>query len=246
MEDGERMSTAENLQISATTAIRTLELLQNTEKAKILAGFFKTGKGEYGEGDEFLGITVPESRKIAKKYTALPLSEIFLLLQNKIHECRLVALLILIEKFKSSGSLQQKEIVDFYLRNTKYINNWDLVDLSADKIIGAYLFDKDKTLIHQLTKSNNLWERRIAIISTFYFIKKNKFNETIQITELLLNDKHDLIHKAVGWMLREVGKRNKTVEEEFLKKHYKTMPRTMLRYAIEKFPEEERKEYLKK
>ncbi len=232
--------------MNAAHVIRTLKLLQNKEKAKILAGFFKTGKGEYGEGDIFLGISVPESRKIAKQYTFLQPSEILLLLQNKIHECRLVALLILVEKFKSSNSLQQKDIFDFYLTNTKYINNWDLVDLSADKIIGVHLFYKSKTILYQLAESNNFWERRIAIISTFYFIKKNKFDETIQIAELLLHDKHDLIHKAVGWMLREVGKRNKTVEEEFLKKHYKTMPRTMLRYAIEKFSKEERKEYLKK
>ncbi len=246
MENGETMRTAQDPQMTAATVMRTLELLQNKEKAKILAGFFKTGKGEYGEGDIFLGISVPESRKIAKQYTFLPPSEILLLLQNKIHECRLVALLILVEKFKSSDSLQQKEIIDFYLRNTKYINNWDLVDLSADKILGAHLFDKNKVILHQLAESNNLWERRIAIISTFHFIKKNKFDETLHIAELLLHDRHDLIHKAVGWMLREVGKRNKMVEEEFLKKHYKIMPRTMLRYAIEKFPEEERKEYLKK
>jgi len=245
MENGEKMN--------AAIVLRTLELLHNKEKAKVSAGFFKTGKGEYGEGDIFLGITVPESRKIAKRYSTIPLSEILLLLQNKIHECRLVALLILVEKFKTSNLLQQKEIVNFYLENTKHINNWDLVDLSADKIIGAYLFDrenskenKEKTFLLDLAKSNHLWERRISIISTFYFIKKNKFNETLRIAEILLHDKHDLIHKAVGWMLREIGKRNKTIEEEFLKKHYKTMPRTMLRYALERFPEEERKEYLKK
>ncbi len=239
--------------MNAAIVLRTLELLHNKEKAKVSAGFFKTGKGEYGEGDIFLGITVPESRKIAKRYSTIPLSEILLLLQNKIHECRLVALLILVEKFKTSNLLQQKEIVNFYLENTKHINNWDLVDLSADKIIGAYLFDrenskenKEKTFLLDLAKSNHLWERRISIISTFYFIKKNKFNETLRIAEILLHDKHDLIHKAVGWMLREIGKRNKTIEEEFLKKHYKTMPRTMLRYALERFPEEERKEYLKK
>jgi len=232
--------------MNADIVVRTLELLENKEKAEISAGFFKTGKREYAEGDVFLGISVAALRKIAKQYQTLPFSEILLLLQDKIHECRLVAVLILVEKFKSSDSLQQREIVDFYLKNTTHINNWDLVDLSADKIIGNYFFDKDKKILHQLAKSNSLWERRIAIVSTFYFIKNNKFNETLKIAELLLHDKHDLIHKAVGWMLREVGKKNKTVEGEFLKKHYKIMPRTMLRYAIEKFPEKERKQYLKK
>ncbi len=246
MENGKTMRTSEELGMNAASVIRTLELLQNKEKAKISAGFFKTGKGEYGEGDVFLGISVAALRKIAKQYQTLPFSEILLLLQEKIHECRLVAVLILVEKFKSSDSFQQKEIVDFYLKNTTHINNWDLVDLSADKIIGTYFFDKDKNLLHRLAKSKSIWDRRISIISTFYFIKNNKFNETQEIAELLLHDKHDLIHKAAGWMLREVGKRNKNIEEEFLKKHYKIMPRTMLRYAIEKFPEKERKQYLKK
>ncbi len=244
------MRTAVSFPMDAATIVRTLEILQNKEKAKVLAGFFKTGEGEYGEGDQFLGVTVPESRKIAKQYKSLPLPEILLLLQNPVHECRLVALLILVEKFQNTTTTQQKEIVDFYLKNTEYINSWDLVDLSADKIIGAYFFNEEENkrnkVLLSLTKSNDLWERRISIISTFYFIKKNRFDETLEIAEILLHDKHDLIHKAVGWMLREIGKRDKLVEEDFLKKQFKTMSRTTLRYAIERFPEEERKRYLDK
>ncbi len=215
----------------------------NPEKARILKTFFKTGKGEYGEGDSFLGITVPESRKIAIKYSHLSLSDINELLESKIHEERLVALLILVNNYKSS---QEKEnIFNFYLKNTKYINNWDLVDLSADKIVGDHLINKDKSILYNLAKSNNIWERRISIISTFHFIKNNQFDDTLKISKILLNDTHDLIHKAVGWMLREIGKRVQEVEEHFLKQHYKLMPRTMLRYAIEKFPEEKRNAYLK-
>ena len=223
-----------------------LQKLQNEEKAKILSRFFKTGKGQYGEGDVFLGITVPDQRKVAKKYTNINLQYLPNLLSNKIHENRLIALLILVEKFNTANEQNKKDIVNFYLKNTKYINNWDLVDLSADKILGAYLLEKDKSILYKLSKSNNLWERRIAIISTFYFIRNNKFEDTLKIAEILLNDKHDLIQKAVGWMLRELGKRNQNIEEEFLKKHYKKMPRTMLRYAIERFDENKKEFYLKK
>jgi 3-methyladenine DNA glycosylase AlkD len=223
-----------------------LKKLANREKAKILQRFFKTGQGEYGEGDVFLGITVPEQRKIAKKYSALPLKEIQKLLSGKIHEHRLTALLILVIKYKEAADNDKKEIVDFYIKNFRQINNWDLVDLSAEKILGDYLLERDKSLLYKLTKSKNLWERRIAIITTFQFIKNNRFNDTLMISEILLNDKHDLIHKAVGWMLREIGKRDQEVEEKFLQKHYRKMPRTMLRYAIEKFDEEKRQFYLKK
>ena len=218
----------------------------NPEKAKILSGFFKTGKGQYGYGDVFLGVKVPETRSVAKKFNSLSLKDLKKLLSSKIHEERLCALLILIDKYKQSDSKNKKIIVDFYLKNTKKVNNWDLVDLSADKILGNYLIGKDKSVLYRLLKSQNLWERRISIISTFAFIKNNKFDDTIKISEILLNDKHDLIHKAVGWMLREIGKRNVNSEKEFLDKHYKVMPRTMLRYAIEKFPEEERKRYMDK
>ena len=223
-----------------------LQKLANPKKAKILSGFFKTGKGQYGEGDIFLGITVPEQRKIAKKYTSLTLREIQELLSSDIHEHRLTALFVLIDKYKKSDSIGKKEIFEFYLNNTKKINNWDLIDLSAEKILGTYLLEKDKSILHTLAKSNNLWEKRIAILSTFQFIKNNKFEDTLKIAELLLDDNHDLIHKAVGWMLREIGKRNQAAEEQFLKKHCKEMPRTTLRYAIERFDENKRKLYLGK
>ena len=220
-----------------------LERLANKEKAVILQRFFKTGKGEYGHGDLFLGITVPEQRRIAKKYSRLSLDDLQSLLSSKIHEYRLTSLLILIEKYKN---VDKKEVVDFYLRNTKNINNWDLVDLSSHKILGNYLLNKDKNILYKLAKSDNLWERRISIIATYAFIKNNKFEDTLKISELLLKDKHDLIHKAVGWMLREVGKRNLNIEEEFLKKYYKKMPKTMLRYSIERFSNEKKRFYLKK
>lgn len=222
---------------------KEIRLKANPVKAKVYQRFFKTGKGQYGEGDIFLGITIPESRAIAKKYADLSFKEIQSLLKSKIHEERLIALLILVENYKK---LNEEKIVNFYLENTKYINNWDLVDLSADKIIGHYLFDKQKDILYQLAQSENLWERRIAIISTFHFIKNNQFNETLRIAEMLLKDKHDLIHKAVGWMLREIGKRDEKALERFLKINHKLMPRTMLRYAIEKFPDEKRFNYLKK
>jgi len=216
--------------------------LGNSEKAKILSRFFKTGKGEYGDGDVFLGIKVPEQRKVAKKYLNLSLEDIQKLLSSEVHEHRLTSLFILIDKYKKSDD--KKEIFDFYLKNTKKINNWDLVDLSAGNVLGNYLLEKDKSILYELAKSDNLWEKRIAIISTFAFIRDNKFEDTLKISELLLNDKHDLIHKAVGWMLREIGKRDQEVEEGFLKKYYKKMPRTMLRYSIEKFDEDKRKGYL--
>ncbi|MDD5178267.1 MAG: DNA alkylation repair protein [Candidatus Nanoarchaeia archaeon] len=218
--------------------------LRDQEKAKLLSGFFKTGEGQYGEGDIFLGITVPNQRELAKKYSDLDLEDIQKLLESKIHEERLIALLILIINYKKSED--KKEIFDFYLKNTKNINNWDLVDLSAPNIIGSYLIDKDKNILYKLAKSKNLWEKRIAIISTFAFIKENSFKDALEISKILIEDKHDLIHKAVGWMLREVGKKNQEAEEDFLKQHYKKMPRTMLRYSIEKFDEPKRKFYLAK
>ena len=221
---------------------KEIESKENPEKAKILQRFFKTKKGEYGEGDIFLGIIVPEQRKIAKNYKNLTLDNLQILLDSKIHEHRLIALIILVDQFKDN----KENIFNFYLKNTKNINNWDLVDLTADKIVGEYLRDKDKSILYELANSNNFWERRISIISTFNFIKNNQFEDTLKISEILLKDKQDLIHKAVGWMLRELGKRDLELEESFLKKHYKTMPRTTLRYAIERFEEEKRLSYLKK
>ena len=215
---------------------KDLQKLKNLKHAKLLSRFFKTGKGEYGEGDIFLGLNVPQLRIIAKKYPGLNLKE----------QEELVKMALSAEKYQKSDEKEKKEIFDFYLRNTKNINNWDLIDLSSNKILGDYLIDKNKSILYKLAKSKSLWEKRIAVIATFTFIANNKFSDTLKISEILLNDKHDLIHKAVGWMLREVGKRNLKVEEKFLKKHYKKMPRTMLRYAIEKFDENKRRFYLAK
>jgi 3-methyladenine DNA glycosylase AlkD len=225
---------------------KDLKKLANPEKAKLLQGYFKTGKGEYGEGDVFLGVTVPISRKIAIKFKSLTFLEITKLLQSKIHEERLIALLILVQKFSKADDKTKKEIYEFYLKNTKYINNWDLVDLSSHEIVGGYLINKNADILRKLAKSKNLWEKRIACISTFEFIRNNRLDVSLELAEMLLKDKHDLMHKAVGWMLREIGKRDLKTEIEFLNKHYKKMPRTMLRYAIEKFPEKQRLAYLKK
>lgn len=221
-----------------------LKKAANPIKAKTLERFFKTGKGEYGEGDIFLGVVVPKTREIAMKNKDLALEEVEKLLGSKVHEERLAALLLLVHNFQKGDEKTKEEIFEFYLKNTKKVNNWDLVDLSAPNIIGQYLINKDKSILYVLAKSDNLWERRISIISTYPFIKDNQFNDTTAVSEILLKDKHDLMHKAVGWMLREVGKRNLDFEEEFLRKNYKKMPRTMLRYAIEKFEEGKRRAYL--
>ncbi len=217
----------------------------NKQQAEILQRFFKTGPGEYGEGDIFYGLKVPVQRTVAHQFQNLPLNDLQILLKSKVHEERLIALLILVLKFKYADEAVREKLFKFYLKNSERINNWDLVDLSADKIVGAFLIDKDKSLLLKMAASSNLWERRIAMISTFYFIKNGIFEITFKVAELLLYDKHDLIHKAVGWMLREIGKRDLEPEEEFLKLHYKQMPRTMLRYAIERFPEAKRQAYLK-
>lgn len=223
-----------------------LRLQTNPAKAKLFARYFKTGKGEYGEGDRFLGLTVPQQRRIAKKYRDLPLRDIEKLLHSSIHEYRLTALFILTDQFKRANETERKKFYDIYLANTKYINNWDLIDLSARDIVGGYLINKPKerNILCKLAKSKSLWERRIAVLATFAFLRTNDFRDSFAIAEILLHDKHDLIHKAVGWMLREVGKRDQLVEEVFLKKHYQAMPRTMLRYAIERFPETKRRSYL--
>ena len=222
----------------------TLNRCQDKKKAKVLRGFFKTGIGEYAEGDLFLGVTVPVLRKLARQFKDIELKSAVELLRSSIHEERLLALLILILKYRGSGEKDKKEIYRIYLGNTRYINNWDLVDVTAKHIVGDFLRDKDKRALYELAGSDDLWNRRIAILSTFHFIENNQFDDTLKIAELLLSDEHDLIHKAAGWMLREVGKRNPEVEERFLKKHYKRMPRTMLRYAIERFPESKRRLYL--
>ncbi len=225
---------------------KDLRKLGNPKKAKMYQRFFKTGKGEYGEGDIFLGVTNPEQRAIAKKYSDLSMKELQKLLSDKIHEYRSTSLYILIDKYRKSDEAGKKEIFNFYLKNTKNINNWDLVDLSSYHILGDYLLERDKSILYKLAKSDNLWERRISIISTYKFIKNNLFEDALKISEMLLDDDHDLIHKAVGWMLREVGKKDLKTEEKFLKKHFRKMPRTMLRYSIEKFDEPKRKYYMRK
>jgi len=235
-----------------------LKKIADPKRAKLLQGYFKTGKGEYGEGDVFLGLTVPQAREIAIKYKALLFSEIKKLLESKFHEERLIALLILVHNFNSGEEKIREKIFEFYLKNTKYINNWDLVDLSAPEIVGTHLLGlrglvksnpssfATPYILIELAKSDNIWERRIAVISTFEFIRNNKFEESLGLAEMLLQDEHDLMHKAVGWMLREIGKRDLKTEIKFLDKHFQKMPRTMLRYAIEKFPEKLRQAYLKK
>ncbi len=225
---------------------KELQSKSSEEKAKIYQGFFKTGKGDYGERDVFIGLTVPEQRELAKKYVDLDFKDVKELLGNKIHEYRLTGFCILVYKFEKGDKEKQKQIFDFYLENINAANNWDLIDCIADKIIGKYLLDKDKEILYEFARSGNLWKKRIAIISTFEFIKNKKFEDTLKISGILLNDKHDLIHKAVGWMLREVGKRDLKAEEKFLKKYYKKMPRTMLRYAIERFDKKKKEFYLKK
>lgn len=227
--------------------IKEIKSRENKDKAKFLARFFKTGKGEYAEGDVFLGIMVPESRKIAEKFKDMPMNEVKSLLASRIHEHRLIALMILIEKYKKGAESEKRRIFDFYLKNSKSINNWDLVDLSAPQIVGNFLLERKKEgkILYSLARSKNIWEKRIAIVSTFAFIKNKQLEDTFKISEILLKDKHDLIHKAVGWMLREAGKRDIDKEREFLKSHCLIMPRTMLRYAIEKFDEKERKYFMK-
>ena len=222
-----------------------LHCLADKEKAKVLQRFFKTGPGEYGEGDRFLGIKVPELRKMAKAQESVGYGAVRGLLKSPIHEERFLALLILILKYSKGDETEKKKIYDFYLKHTPWVNNWDLVDVSAEHIVGAFLAQKDKAPLYRLARSDLLWERRIAIMATFHFIKKNAFSETLKIAGMLLFDKEDLIHKAVGWMLREVGKRDLETEEAFLRVHYKAMPRTMLRYAIERFPEPKRQRYIK-
>lgn len=219
--------------------------LGDGKRARVSQSFFKTGPGEYGEGDIFLGIRVPRLRKLAKEYQDIGLKETEALLQSGIHEERQLALFILIGSFLKASRSEQERIYELYIRNTAFINNWDLVDSSAEHIVGAFLMDRSAEPLFTLARSESLWDRRIAVVSTHHFIKRGRFSETLEISKRLLSDKEDLIHKAVGWMLREIGKRDLESEENFLKTYYRSMPRTMLRYAIEKFPESKRQAYLK-
>jgi len=221
-----------------------LHKLASPKLAKLALRFTKTGTGEYGEGDKFLGIRMPVLRAQSKEWSGTSVSEAFKLLTSPWHEERSCALLILVEKYQVASEAEKEKIYRHYLANTKFINNWDLVDCSAHLIVGPYLLNKSKAPLTKLVKSESLWERRIGILATFHYIKQNQFDQTLRIATLLLSDNEDLIHKAVGWMLRETGKRDLKTEVDFLKQHYHTMPRTMLRYAIEKFPETKRKKYL--
>ena len=207
--------------------------------------FFKTGPGEYGEGDRFRGIRVPVLRKLAREFKSLSLEETIKLLHSKWHEQRLLALLMMVNQFARADEVGKKEVYSAYLENMAWINNWDLVDTTCMHIVGGWLYPRKRTVLYDLAQSDVLWERRIAIIASFYFIKQGDFSDTLKLSRQLLNDSHDLMHKAVGWMLREVGKRDLKEEEQFLKEYYNDMPRTMLRYAIEKFPEDRRQAYLR-
>ena len=221
-----------------------LEGLSDPEHAMKLQGFFKTGKGEYGEGDIFIGVRVPDQRRIAKKYRNISLTDVLELLRSEIHEHRLTALFILTEQFNKGDEEARRRIVGLYLSNTAYVNNWDLVDSSAHKILGVWLVNKPRGVLYDLARSESLWERRISIISTFAFINRGDLVDALALAEALVDDGHDLIHKASGWVLREVGKKDQSVLEEFLLEHFKTMPRTMLRYAIERLPKERRSFYI--
>ncbi len=223
-----------------------LEKLANPQNATHMQRFFKTGPGQYGEGDRFLGIKIPELRKLAAEFKSLPLDDCRSLLQSEFHEERMLALFLLIRHYKKGNPDTKTTIYKMYMDNTRYIDNWDLVDSSAMHIVGHYLKDKDHEILIQMARAGDLWQRRIAVIATFTYIKASSYDTALKIIEILVNDPHDLIQKATGWMLREIGKRDLQTEEDFLDAHAATMPRTMLRYAIEKFPPEKRKHYLSK
>lgn len=223
---------------------RVLKKYSTPAKAKANVWFFKTEKGEYGHGDKFIGVTVPKQRAVAKKFRDLPLHEVLKLLKSPMHEHRLIALFLLVQQYNKGDSSTRQKIVNAYLVNRKFVNNWDLVDSSASYILGDWLLTRPRSILYKLARSTTLWDRRIAMISTGAFIRAGEYDDTLKIAGLLLYDAHDLIHKATGWMLREVGNKDKTVLVRFLNKHAHHMPRTMLRYAIEKFPHSERKRYM--
>jgi len=223
-----------------------IRALANKEIAQHSLRFFKTDKGEYGHGDLFLGVRAPQIRLIAKKHIDISITDMKTLICSKYHEERFLGLIILVNKYaKTKDKKNRNQLYKIYVSSFKYINNWNLVDVTCPHVTGKHLIDKDRTILYKWAKSEDLWTKRIAMVSTFSFIRKNDLEDTFKIAEILLHDEHDLIHKAVGWMLREAGKRDIKKEETFLKKYYKTMPRTMLRYSIEKFPETKRQKYLK-
>ena len=230
---------------SHVAARRRLRDFADRDRAVFVKGFFKTGPGQYGEGDQFLGLRVPDLRVVAREFRSLPLSSLRALLKSKWHEERSLALVILVDQYARGDDEQRSAIYKLYLASTASINNWDLVDCSAPQIVGGHLAERSRKPLYQLVKSKSVWERRIAILATYHFIRMGEFDDTFALTESLLGDKHDLIHKAAGWMLREVGKRDRAALESFLRKHARKMPRTMLRYAIERFPEATRRKYLR-
>lgn len=232
------MATAEEI-------LSALVEMADPERAAGSEGFFKTGKGGYGEGDRFLGIPVPKTRLLVRRFRGSEISSYEELLNSPLHEARLFSLIALGEEFKRAGEDQRKIIFDLYMKNTHRVNNWDLVDTSAPHIAGAWLYDRSRKPLYKLAVSTSIWDRRISVIATQFFIRKGDFSDTLKISDILLNDREDLIHKAVGWMLREVGNRDRKTEEDFLRTRYKVMPRTMLRYAIEKFEPDLRKRYLR-
>lgn len=223
-----------------------LRACSSTEKAAFFPNFFKTGKGQYGEGDIFIGVPVPDLRRVTRMYRDMTLPDIAKLLHDPIHEYRLAGLFLLVSRYERGDAIEKKTVAKFYLAHLSAVNNWDLVDSSASQILGAFLFTKnDTTLLEKFARSSDLWKQRIAIVATQYFIRHGKHDPTLQIAKILLHHPHDLIHKAVGWMLREMGKKDVRLLKNFLHKHAADMPRTMLRYAIEKFSNEERKRYLR-
>ena len=228
------------------TITNKLQALSDAEKREIFPKFFKAGKGEYGEGDRFLGVTVPNIRAIAKLHKDISIEEIRELIQSEWHEVRLCALIIMVEKSKKKDEALRKELFNLYLSQTKRINNWDLVDLSCRFIIGEYLLDKSRDILYQLAQSSLLWDNRIAIVSTYAFIRKGQLEDTYALSDLMMQHPHDLMHKAIGWMLREAGKRDSERLYDYVMSHRADMPRTMLRYAIEKFSPEERSILMKR
>ncbi|GAB4027015.1 DNA alkylation repair protein [Spirosoma gilvum] len=227
-----------------TTVKNAIVVQAQPERAVLVARFFKTAPGQYGEGDQFLGLSMPQQHTIAKQFKALSADETELLIRDPYHECRMIGLLIWVYQLKKAGPIQRADILERYLTNRKYINNWDLVDVTCPHIVGQQLLQGDRSILFDLTQEDHLWSQRIAIVSTFAFIRKGQFGDTFAIAEILLPHKHDLIHKAVGWMLREVGKRNVDALEEFLHDHIRQIPRTALRYAIERFEPARRRYYL--
>ena len=230
---------------TAREAADRLRSFGTEERARVNQSFFKTGEGGYGHGDRFVGVSVPHVRTVLSEFRELPVPEILKLLQSEVHEERLLALLLLVRRYEGGDGTERKRIFDLYLAQTKWVNNWDLVDASAPGIVGAHIEGRSRRLLRRLAKSGDLWERRIAIVSTLHLIRRNEFEDTLVVAEILLGDEQDLIHKAVGWMLREVGKRDQRALEVFLARHYAAMPRTMLRCAIERFPEARRQTYLR-